>query len=169
LSLVRGCPQALSNHGKCRLNDKMPAFGWCGERYYTNFCSKANVTPMEASHQPGSSGTGICRPFFGQGLPRLRSVSLGRCRLAAVAVRPVDSLGAGFFVPEDPRGSTTVRPRHINRDESAAGTIGLMTLAVKSTGERSAGNPQALGRGGNWKRGTGDCCDTGIGSGHDRS
>ena len=28
-------------------------------------------------------------------------------------------------------------------DESTAGTIGLITLAVKLTGERSAGNPHA--------------------------
>ena len=30
-----------------------------------------------------------------------------------------------------------------HRDESAAGPIGLINLAVKSTGERSAGNPHA--------------------------
>jgi hypothetical protein len=46
-------------------------------------------------------------------------------------------------------------------DESAAGTIGLITLYVKSTGERSAGNPHAafeVAGVGNvaWTR----CCDT---------
>ena len=48
-------------------------------------------------------------------------------------------------------------------DESAAGTIGLITLYVKSTGERSAGNPHAafdVAGVGNvaWTR----CCDTRI-------
>ncbi len=43
----------------------------------------------------------------------------------------------------EPRGIYRLPGTTFHRDESAASPIGLITLTVKSTGERSAGNPHA--------------------------